>query len=397
MKTICIAGKNSIAVNGLKFLIENYPEYKIVFIPNPTDTGINSWQPSLKKYAKEMKIEEVSIEQLYDLEDICFISLEYSEIIIPSRFKSNQLYNIHFSKLPKYKGMYTSALPLLNGEIETGVTLHKIESGIDTGNIIDQINIEIELADNCRSLYHKYLDYAYKLFTNNIHALLSNNFEDYPQPNVNSSYFSKKSINYASLVIDLRKTAYEIHNQFRAFTFREYQMPKFNGWQILKTEITKNKSIKKPGTIVVENNEYYILATIDYDILLYKDYYPILWNSSENGNIEELKNSLNYINDIDLKNKYGWNALIIAAYNGQLEVIKEILSRDSYVNTTNYKGTTALMYAFSYYEKSKNSSAVDFLIKHGADPAIKDQNGKNIFDYMKERNCLDLLDLLQKT
>lgn len=257
MKTICIAGKNSIAVNSLKYILEKYSEYRIVCIVNPTDTGIDSWQPSLKKYAKENQIEIVSLDKLYSLEDLYFISLEYSEIIKPFMFKSSQLYNIHFSKLPKYKGMYTSALPLLNGETETGVTLHKIEAGIDTGNIIDQTTISIELSDNSRSLYHKYLDYAYKLFTKNIFSLLTNTFSDYPQPNVGSSYFSKRSINYAALEIDLRKTAYEIHNQFRAFTFREYQMPKFNNWQIIRTEITTNKSIKKPGTIICENDEFF--------------------------------------------------------------------------------------------------------------------------------------------
>lgn len=393
MKTICIAGKNSIAVNCLKYLLETYHDCRIVCIVNPTDTGINSWQPSFKKYAKEMQIEIVSIEQIYDLEDLCFLSLEYSEIIKPFMFKSNQLYNIHFSKLPKYKGMYTSALPLLNGETETGVTLHKIDAGIDTGNIIDQMNIALEFSDNCRSLYHKYLDYAYKLFTKNIHSLITNTFLDYPQPNVGSSYFSKKSINYAALVIDFRKTAYEIHNQFRAFTFREYQMPSFDNWQIIRTEITTNKSIKKPGTIVLEKDEFFLLATIDYDIILYKDYYPILWHAAESGNIQALKNSLKYISDIDLRNKNGWNALIISAYNGHINIINELVNQSSNVNTTNYKGTTALMYAFSYYERSKDRSVVDFLINHGADKAIKDQDQKNIFDYMKERKCFDLLDL----
>lgn len=393
MKTICIAGKNSIAANSLKYLLETYHDCRIVCIVNATDTGINSWQPSFKKYAKEMQIEIVSIEQIYDLEDLCFLSLEYSEIIKPFMFKSNQLYNIHFSKLPKYKGMYTSALPLLNGETETGVTLHKIDAGIDTGNIIDQMNIAIEFSDNCRSLYHKYLDYAYKLFTKNIHSLITNTFLDYPQPNVGSSYFSKKSINYAALVIDFRKTAYEIHNQFRAFTFREYQMPCFNNWQIIKTEITTNKSIKKPGTIVLEKDEFFLLATIDYDIILYKDYYPILWHAAESGNIQALKNSLKYISDIDLRNKNGWNALIISAYNGHIDIINELVNQGSNVNTTNYKGTTALMYAFSYYERSKDRSVVDFLINHGADKSIRDQDQKNIFDYMKERKCFDLLDL----
>ena len=383
MKTICNAGKNSIAVNSLTYLLEKYPGFRIVCIANPTDTGINSWQPSLRKCAKEMEVEIVSIEQIYDLEDLLFLSLEYSEIIKPFMFKSKQLYNIHFSKLPKYKGMYTSALPLLNGETETGVTLHKIDAGIDTGNIIDQLNISIELYDDCRSLYHKYLDYAYKLFKNNIHSLIANTALDRPQPSVGSSYFSKKSINYKSLEIDYRKAAYEIHNQFRAFTFREYQMPNFNNWQIVRTGITEIKSIKKPGTIVLENDKCFVLATIDYDVILYKDYYPILWRSAESGDIETLKNSLKYISNIDLRNKKGFNALIISACNGRIDIVRELLKQGSDVNGTNYEGATALMHAFCYCERSKDRSVVDLLIHHGAGKAITRQEQK-IFDSTNE-------------
>ena len=73
-----------------------------------------------------------------------FISLEYHRLIDPLKFVTSKLYNPHFSLLPAYKGMYTSALPLLNDEKDAGVTLHHIDSGIDTGDIIDQIIFPIE-------------------------------------------------------------------------------------------------------------------------------------------------------------------------------------------------------------------------------------------------------------
>ena len=46
--------------------------------------------------------------------------------------------------------MFTSALPLINGEKETGVTLHKIDAGIDTGDIIDQIKFQIKGFRYCK-------------------------------------------------------------------------------------------------------------------------------------------------------------------------------------------------------------------------------------------------------
>ena len=53
--------------------------------------------------------------------------------------------------------MYTSCLPILNGETITGVTLHKIDSGIDTGYIIKQKVFKININDTARDLYLKYL------------------------------------------------------------------------------------------------------------------------------------------------------------------------------------------------------------------------------------------------
>ena len=43
--------------------------------------------------------------------------------------------------------MYTSCLPILFNEKESGVTLHKIDRGIDTGDIIDQITFPILSSD----------------------------------------------------------------------------------------------------------------------------------------------------------------------------------------------------------------------------------------------------------
>tara|TARA_Y100000589_G_C26845303_1_gene503660 strand:- start:439 stop:582 length:144 start_codon:yes stop_codon:yes gene_type:complete len=43
-KTICIAGKNSIAIKGLEYCLDNYPESEIVFLPNSLDYGIDKWQ-----------------------------------------------------------------------------------------------------------------------------------------------------------------------------------------------------------------------------------------------------------------------------------------------------------------------------------------------------------------
>lgn len=60
--------------------------------------------------------QNITLEQAYEIENLIFISCEFDQLIKPEKFNSPFLYNIHFSLLPAYKGMYTSALPLYNGE-----------------------------------------------------------------------------------------------------------------------------------------------------------------------------------------------------------------------------------------------------------------------------------------
>lgn len=51
--------------------------------------------------------------------------------------------NLHPSLLPEYRGMSPQHWPIINGESKTGVTVHFVDDGIDTGNIITQEEIEI--------------------------------------------------------------------------------------------------------------------------------------------------------------------------------------------------------------------------------------------------------------
>ena len=164
--TICIAGKNSIAIKGLEYCLKKHSKSEIVFLPNSLDDGIDKWQKSFKRYGEKNGLEEVSISKLYEIENLIFFSLEFSDLISTKKFKSKKLFNIHFSLLPSYKGMYTSAHPLLNGEVKSGVTIHRINDGIDTGDIIDQIEFKIDINDTARDLYLKYLKYSEKLFIN---------------------------------------------------------------------------------------------------------------------------------------------------------------------------------------------------------------------------------------
>lgn len=266
-----MAGKNSIAVEVLRELINrNNGRYELCVTCNKNETGEDGWQPSLRLFAGNHGIREVSLEELYETESLIFLSMEYDRIILPDKFKSSQLYNIHFSLLPAYKGMYTSAIPILNGEEQTGVTFHRIDRGIDTGDIIAQRVIPIEDMDTSRSLYFKYIDQGTRLVKEYLEQVICGTCKGVPQKAKGSTYYSKSFIDYSNIIIDCRNTAEQIRRQIRAYYFPEFQIPKVYGREIVSAEIRTCRSEKAPGTILCENAEHMIVATVDFDICMYK-------------------------------------------------------------------------------------------------------------------------------
>lgn len=266
---ICIAGKNNIATSALLYTLRYYYDNnEIIVIPNRTDCGVDLWQKSLKKMAIQNNVYVAELNEIYDIKDLLFISLEFDRLIKIQKFSTDRLYNIHFSYLPKYKGMYTSVMPILYGEKYSGVTLHKIENGIDTGGIIAQKKFLININDTARDLYFKYIKYGTKLFYENIESLVMNSITLEKHSNVFSSYFSKKEIDFNNIIINLNKTSFEIHNQIRAFIFKEYQLPTINGYEIYKSKLT-NEFIGY--NVFEEYLHYFVISGIDgFKLLAYK-------------------------------------------------------------------------------------------------------------------------------
>ena len=125
---VCVAGKNDISVEILEYLVERQEDrYEIGVVCNKNETGKDSWQKSLRYHAKKMGIREYALQEIYNMQQVLFLSLEFDQIIRPQKFADARLYNIHFSLLPHYRGMYTAVLPILYGETRSGVTLHRID------------------------------------------------------------------------------------------------------------------------------------------------------------------------------------------------------------------------------------------------------------------------------
>lgn len=381
---LCIAGKSRIAIDAYNVAkAQGFENIKVIC--NATDDGQDRWQPSFRKFAIDNGIEIVSLDQCYELESVVFLSAEFDRIVKPARFEhSARLYNIHFSALPKYKGMYTSSHPILNGEKETGCTLHVIDPGIDTGPIIDSVNFAITETDFCKSLYDKYQKNAVILLKKNIAAILSGNILSAPQSPDGSTYYSKKSIDYRNLAIDLGKTCWEIGNAIRAFNHRAYQIPSILGRNISFSRPTGQLSRARPGTVLFADDRRIEISTIDYDCDLIVDRFDELLSAAGRDDVATLAMILSdnplLINECDER---GWTPLIVACFNGATACVDLLLSHGADVDRGNVRGTTPLMYAKDHALRSGDVGILETLVRHGADTGARDIAGFDLRQYLE--------------
>jgi methionyl-tRNA formyltransferase len=240
---ICIAGKNKCAVDIINYLRSIKKIKKnILALPNRSDNGIDGWQKSFRKHAKNNKIKIVNLNHLYKIKNLIFFSIEYEKLIDPNKFKTNKLFNIHFSILPKYRGCHTNYYQIMNGEKYSGVTLHKIDSGIDSGDIISQLKFKININDTAYDNYKKLIKYSVILFKNNIKKIMVDNYKFKKQNLRLGSYFSRRSVDYNKIKnIDCLNNSLKIHNKIRSLIFPAFQLPIVNGMKVKKSVYKNNK------------------------------------------------------------------------------------------------------------------------------------------------------------
>lgn len=381
---ICIAGKNNISVDILEEAIRRYGKESICIVCNRTETGENSFQKSLRKCAIQNGIEEKKLEEVYDIDNLVFLSLEFDKIIRPHLFKNARLYNIHFSMLPRYKGMYTSAHPILNGEKYTGVTLHKIDAGIDTGDIIDQERFEIEDTDDCKALYIKYIQHGTRVVLRNLDNLISGRVRATAQSFIDSSYYAKGSLDYSNLKVNLNQTAIGIARQVRAYSFRDYQLPVVYDNRIIDYRILNSKSFAKPGKVLLQGDNYLIISTVDFDMVLYYDRFDELMDACHVGDINLIKDICIVHKHVNDQDENGWSPLIKATYYNQIAVVKYLISIGADINVKNRNGTTLLMYAKEAYKKYKDATLFKLFVDMGLSVDENDYNKHNLRYYLEK-------------
>lgn len=157
------------------------------------------------------------LRQLQDLTPDLIVVAAYGQILPQSILDLPRwgCLNVHTSLLPKYRGAAPIQWALLQDEPETGVTIMKMDAGLDTGDILSQETTLIKPEDNAASLHERLAGIGAALLIRTIDELMSGRLTPRPQPKENASYARK--IMKEDGRLDWTLPARALWNRVRAF------------------------------------------------------------------------------------------------------------------------------------------------------------------------------------
>ncbi len=229
--------------------------------------GEHLWFRSVPELARQYHLPLFQPESLKDgwherflaLKPDIILSFYYRNMISPKILALAPLgaFNMHGSLLPKYRGRTSIHWAILNGESQTGATLHHMVKAADAGDILDQEAVPILFEDNALSVTYKVRDAAVRILNRQLPKLLSGTTKAHPQDHSLATVFGGRTPEDGR--IDWSQGAMAIYNLIRAVTrpfpgaFTDIGSKRLHIWKARPLPQGENAlPVAPPGTILSE-------------------------------------------------------------------------------------------------------------------------------------------------
>jgi len=261
---VCVASSSLVAQSAIESLKKTANIDLVCIISNPdkpagrgqalTENPLAQWANqvgmAVKKPLDDAEVSRVLIEDKIDL----LITIAYGHILSGSvlEIPTYGCINLHFSLLPKYRGAAPVQWALLNGDNETGVSVFKLEIGMDTGPIFAQKAVPISDQDTTTSLLSKLIPVGVELIDDAI-FMLENNQPPKIQDTTLASMAPK--IKKDDGRINWQMPASSIYNQYRALGENPGLFTELAGSRVRINQIALDKGERFPfGSINLVGN-----------------------------------------------------------------------------------------------------------------------------------------------
>ncbi|MBQ3060489.1 MAG: hypothetical protein IJD16_09315 [Desulfovibrio sp.] len=204
MKILFLGGKTW-GIEALKILKNMQDRKTIDFeivgaVTNVSDSETLPYSDNFIKNISELNLPIYVFSKNYQILDLVkeksvdlIISVFYDKILSEDILKNlnKGAINLHMGDSEKYRGCYSTLHAIINEDTHAGVTLHYIDSGIDSGDIIKKVTWEINKSISGYELYFESLKIGIKMLEEELPNIISGNNSRRPQNNENVIYNKK--------------------------------------------------------------------------------------------------------------------------------------------------------------------------------------------------------------
>jgi methionyl-tRNA formyltransferase len=167
--------------------------------------------------------------------------------------------NFHASLLPNYRGKHPVLWALRNNEKWSGLTVHVMDPGIDTGDIIYQMKVRTRQDDTVVSLYERIIDSSEVLVGKLIAGAVQNNLPRKSQPEHGGSYYS--STTREDFQFDWQWPAEKIRRNITITPGRCFTLLRGERVYFFNAQVEVGVATSTPGTILTAKRERAAVST----------------------------------------------------------------------------------------------------------------------------------------
>ncbi|MDR1334404.1 MAG: amino acid adenylation domain-containing protein, partial [Holosporaceae bacterium] len=266
-------GEDSMADRCIKILLES--GYHLLGVCSPTEAVKKfvtqkdiPYTDSVQVFGEWMR--SSSCDFLFSVSNTKILSKELIEL--PRIFSINY----HNAPLPKYAGVHATSWAILNGEKNHGATWHLIEEGVDTGDVLKQVVVDINNNDTNFTLDIKCMEKSVIAFRELLEELKKGTHTRLKQDMTRRTYYTlyQKPKNFGIISGDL--SAHDVCRLHQSTNFSEhinrFCLPKFIFKDVIffarKIDVLEKKGNFPAGMIVEISKDYIRVATTTDDVAL---------------------------------------------------------------------------------------------------------------------------------
>lgn len=166
--------------------------------------------------------------------------------------------NIHASLLPRWRGAAPIQRAILAGDAETGVTIMRMEAGLDTGPMLLKESLPIQDGETTGSLHDKLAALGARLIVDALSRLERGNLAEVPQPAEGVTYAAK--LDKAEAALDWRLSAVQLGRAVRAFNPFPGATTQINGQIVKVWRAEPSGAVGEPGTVLAAGGDGIVVA-----------------------------------------------------------------------------------------------------------------------------------------